>query len=262
MAKDTKIEWSNSTQNFWIGCKKVSEACKFCYMFRDLNHYKQFDPKGYTRVSDKTFYQALKWKDSRRIFTCSWSDFFLEAADADRPDAWRVIKDTPWHTWLILTKRPERILDNLPSDWGNGYPNVWIGVTAENQLRLIERLDILANVPCSVKFISVEPILGAIDLFDKAVKTKSIDWIIIGGETGNNTGKYRYRPSELDWYKGLALQSQAFGIPVFVKQLGTHLAKEMGFKDRKGADFDLFPKALQLRQFPKTKPIDSQLKFF
>lgn len=118
MAKDTKIEWSNSTQNFWIGCEKVSEACKFCYMFRDLNRYKQFDPKGYTRVSDKTFYQALKWKDSRRIFTCSWSDFFLEAADADRPDAWRVIKDTPWHTWLILTKRPERILDNLPSDWG------------------------------------------------------------------------------------------------------------------------------------------------
>lgn len=262
MAKETKINWSDATQNFWIGCKKVSEACKFCYMFRDLTRYKQFDPTGYHRTSDKTFYQALKWKEPKRIFTCSWSDFFLEAADSDRADAWEVIRKTPHHTWLILTKRPERILDHLPDDWGNGYENVWLGVTAENQQRLIERLDILSKVPCYVRFVSVEPILGEINLFDNKVQTDFLDWVIVGGESGNETGKWRYRPSELSWYKSLVVQSQAFKIPVFVKQLGTHLAKEMGVKDRKGEIFELLPEALQMREFPVKKQFDNQLKIF
>lgn len=262
MAKETHIGWCDSTHNFWIGCKKVSEACKFCYMFRDLSRFNQFDPKGYHRTSDKTFNQALKWKDSKRIFTCSWSDFFLEAADQDRPDAWEVIRKTPQHIWLILTKRPERILDNLPSDWGNGYDNVWIGVTAENQERLVERVSILSKVPCSIRFISIEPILGEIDLFDKKVDIDCLDWIIVGGESGNETGKFKYRESKLSWYKSVVLQSQAFGIPVFVKQLGTYLGKKMGFRDRKGATFELLPEALQLREFPDKKEIDNQLKFF
>lgn len=262
MAKESNIGWTDATKNFWIGCKKVSEGCKFCYMYRDLNRFKQFDPQGYHRVSDKTFYEALKWKTPKRIFTCSWSDFFLEAADKDRADAWKVIKDTPQHTWIILTKRPERIKECLPSDWGNGYENVWLGVTVENQFRLMERVPYLAEIPARVKFLSIEPILSEINILDENFKEyiNDIDWFIIGGESGNKTGKHRYRPSELNWYISLSVQAKSLGKPVFVKQLGAHLAKEMGFKDGKGETFDLLPKSLQLREFPKPKT-DRQLKF-
>lgn len=264
MAKETNIGWADATKNFWIGCKKVSEGCKFCYMDRDLERFNQFDPKGYHRVSDKTFNEPLKWKKPKRIFTCSWSDFFLEAADSDRADAWEMIKKTPHHTWMILTKRPERILECLPNDWGNGYPNVWLGVTGENQFRLIERFSILAEIPCAVRFVSAEPLLGEINLYDEVLAPiiDKLNWVIAGGESGNKTGKHRYRKSELNWYKSIVAQAQSFNIPVFFKQLGTHLANEMGFSDKKGAEFDLLPEALRVREFPISNPIDPQLNLF
>src|SRR5690349_7168633 len=123
MADKTKIQWADSTVNFWHGCHKVSEGCKFCYMFRDKQRYGQ-DPEIVVRAKAASFDKALHWKDPRRIFTCSWSDFFIEDADAWRADAWEIIRHTPQPTWLILTKRPERIAECLPPDWGAGYKNV------------------------------------------------------------------------------------------------------------------------------------------
>lgn len=222
-------------------------------MFRHLDKYGQ-DGSQYIRAKKGTFDKPLTWKEPKKIFTCSLSDFFLEAADVDRADAWNVIRNTPQHTWLILTKRPERILQCLPLDWGAGYDNVWIGVTAENQMRLLERLPKLKIVPAKVKFLSIEPILSPIDLLDEFAATfiiDHIDWIIIGGESGNENGKHRYRESKIEWYNLLVSQADYLHIPIFVKQLGTHLAKEMGFKDRKGETFDLLPKKLQHREFPR-----------
>ena len=263
MAIKTKIGWTDATINFWTGCAKVSEACKFCYMFRDMERFKK-NPLLINRTGDKTFYKALSWKQPKRIFTCSWSDFFLEDADDFRADAWQVIKDTPQHTWLILTKRPERIKECLPDDWGSGYHNVWIGVTAENQDRLKERLPYLVDIPAKVRFLSIEPILGAIDFFDEEV-TKMVEqlhWIIVGGESGNETGKFRYRPSELNWYRSLVVQAKTFNLPIFVKQLGTFLAKKAKVKrDRHGSNLESLPKSLQYREFPKPKR-DAQLKIF
>jgi protein gp37 len=168
MAERTGIEWAHSTWNPWMGCKKVSPGCAKCYMFRDMEFYGR-DPHTVTRAASPTFRNPLKWAKSAklasgsRIFTCSWSDWFIDKADNWREEAWRIIWETPQFNYLILTKRPERIDDCLPSNWGNGYPNVWLGVSAENQKYADERIPILLSVPSIVHFISAEPLLGEIN---------------------------------------------------------------------------------------------------
>ena len=115
MAESTGIGWTDATWNPWYGCTKVSPGCAHCYMFREQIRYGR-DPEVVTRSKTK-FADPLKWTKGRMIFTCSWSDWFHPAADAWRPEAWEIIKRTPHHTYQILTKRPERIADNLPDDW-------------------------------------------------------------------------------------------------------------------------------------------------
>lgn len=163
MAETTAIEWTDATWNPWIGCQKVSQGCKHCYMFRDQQRYGN-DPTQVRQTSPATFRSPLKWKDPKVIFTCSWSDFFIDEADAWRDSAWEIIRQTPHHTYQILTKRPERILTNLPLDWGDGYPNVWIGVTVEDQAAADKRIPLLLEVPAAVHFLSCEPLLGPVDL--------------------------------------------------------------------------------------------------
>ena len=108
MAKTTGIEWATATWNPWHGCTKVSPGCAHCYMYRDKTRYGQ-NPAAVTR-SKTTFFDPLKWKEPQaRIFTCSWSDFFIEEADAWRPEAWNIIQNTPQHSYLILTKSIARL---------------------------------------------------------------------------------------------------------------------------------------------------------
>ena len=265
MAENSKIQWTDATWNPWHGCVKVSPGCKFCYMFRDKERYGQ-DPSKVIRSVTK-FHDPLKWNDTNlsgnKIFTCSWSDFFIEEADKWRPAAWNIIKNTPELNYQILTKRPERIKDCLPDDWDNGYKNVWIGISVEDQNTANERIPILNQLPAYLKFISFEPLLEAIDLFhpdleghtwDKLTNELilTLDWAIIGGESGNDTGKYRYRECELKWIYDLMKAMQKEDIPVFIKQLGTHLAKENHLRDRHGGDLNEWPALLQIREFPKT----------
>jgi len=133
MGSLSNISWTDHTVNFWTGCKKVSPGCKFCYMYRDQERWKR-DPSEVIRVKDSTIAKTLKdAKPGDKIFTCSWSDFFIEEADGWRDSAWKIIKNHPQFIWQILTKRPERVAANLPDDWGpHGYENVWLGVTIES----------------------------------------------------------------------------------------------------------------------------------
>lgn len=250
MGDNSKIQWTEKTWNPWHGCKKVSDGCKFCYMYRDKTTYGQ-DPTKVVR-SKTTFNAPLKWHDPAFVFTCSWSDWFIDEADDWRDDAWKIIKETPHLTYQILTKRPVNIFSRLPKDWGDGYENVWLGVSAENQAMYCERWDILATVPAQVRFISFEPLLGFIDANFRAEIIKP-DWIILGGESGNDNGHYKYRYCNLSWLKRLASEGKCFNIPTFVKQLGTYLAKEMDLKDRHGGDISEFPLDLQIREMPQTK---------
>lgn len=252
----TKIQWAESTVNFWMGCKKVSIGCRNCYSERIMSRGNS-NFETVRRVSNKKFYEALEWKEPKLVFTCSMSDFFIQDADSMRQDAWRVIKNTPQHTWQILTKRPERIPECLPPDWGNGYKNVWLGTSIANESekhRLMELQKQKTNASGFLTFLSVEPLIGNIDFeSDPVVHSafKKLDWVIIGGESGNDYGKFRYRECRLEWIEHIMQQCKSAGIPVFVKQMGTHLAKQMGLNDSYyGGDMNEWPERLKVRNFP------------
>lgn len=250
MGEISTIQWTQATWNPWHGCKKISPGCKYCYMYRDKEMHKQ-DPTLVVR-GKTTFNAPLKWKEPRLIFTCSWSDWFIDEADQWRSEAWAIIKATPWHTYQILTKRIDRVLNCLPPDWGAGYPNVWLGVSVESQDE-VWRIDLLGKIPAAKHFISFEPLIG--ELTEQFID--SVDWIIIGGESGNETGKYRYRPMQLEWARSIIDGYRTVSVlndsptAIFVKQLGTYQAKELGLKDHHGGDMSEWPRDLQIREMPK-----------
>lgn len=229
MAERTGIAWTEATWNPWYGCTKVSPGCAHCYMFREQIRYGK-NPEVVTRSKTK-FTEPLKWKEPRLVFTCSWSDWFHEAADAWRDEAWAIIKQTPHLTYQILTKRPERIQDHLPADWGEGYPNVWLGVSVENQ-RHAYRAAILSVIPAIVRFVSAEPLLGPLSLAERYyVQPKwvrgldeeesdvnpqqMIDWLIVGGESGD-----KCRPMKEEWARNLRDECAEYRTAFFLKQLG------------------------------------------
>jgi protein gp37 len=251
----TSISWATYTHPFWTGCTKVSEGCKFCYMHRIIDK-NGGNPTLVKRVSDATFNSPLLFQNGELIFVNSMSDFFHPDADGWRDDAWAVIRNCPQHIWLILTKRPERIVECLPKDWVGNYSNVMLGVSIENQEN-IHRMITLAEVPDAKRFISAEPLLGPLNLTITDEKGQrpidSYKWCIIGGESGEETGPYWYRECKLDWIEDLVadLQKNAPHVNIPVKQMGSWLKKSMGLKGWHGSDPAEFPKHLQLRARPK-----------
>lgn len=245
MGIKSEIQWTQATWNPWHGCKKVSPGCKYCYMYRDKDRYGQ-DPSTVLR-SKSNFKAPLSWQDGKLIFTCSWSDWFIEDADEWRNEAWDIIRKTPQHTYQILTKRPERIESNLP-DYFDELNNVWIGVSVESQHQ-VDRLKYLIDLPCLI-FASFEPLIGPIEWHPHM---NFLHWMIIGGESGNETGKWRYRPMETNWLRKLVDGAFFNGVPCFVKQLGTYQAKLLKLKDRHGGDINEWPVCFQTRQFPNTR---------
>lgn len=225
MGKNSKIDWTDHTWNPWHGCRRVSPGCQNCYMYREKKRYGQ-DPFTVVRSGSSTFNAPLKWKKPARVFTCSWSDFFIEDADPWRDEAWEIIRRTPHLTYLILTKRAGNIDCRLPDGWP--WPNVWLGVTAENQEMADRRIPILLQIPAAVRFVSVEPMLGPIDLqtMDEVfcdagmpfvwqrLKRPGINWIICGGESGPNA-----RPMEEGWAMNLLGQCRDANVPFFMKQM-------------------------------------------
>jgi protein gp37 len=181
VGETTGIAWTDATINFWQGCEKISPGCKFCYMFRDKKRYGQ-NPNVVIRSAPPTFNKPLLWAKDRekyahikRVFTCSWSDFFIEDADDWRDEAWDIIRRTPELTYQILTKRPERIMANLPADFIE-FDNVWLGISGENQEWLDKRMpDFYPNTYARVAFLSLEPLLGPINIIPYA---SFIDWVI------------------------------------------------------------------------------------
>ncbi len=233
MAETSGIEWTDATWNPWYGCHKVSPACAHCYAERDMTRYgRDFDTV--TRASDATFYAPLKWKEPRKVFTCSWSDFFIEEANEWRVDALRVIAKTPRHTYQVLTKRPEQMfnskygLSGLEFPW----PNVWLGVSCENE-RFYGRVSLLVEMPAVVHYLSIEPMLG--DMRD--VPLRGIEWVIVGTESGSGA-----RFTDLDWIRRIRDKCKVEGVAFFVKQLTT----KGGIK----IPFESWPEDLQVREMP------------
>ncbi len=255
MGASTGISWTEATWNPFYGCTKISEGCKNCYMYRDQARYG--NNPAIVKKSKTNFDKPLKWKEGKLIFTCSWSDFFIEEGDQYRDELWKIIKATPQHTYQILTKRPERIHQCLPNDWDTGYENVWLGISAENQQRYDERMQIFVGIPAKIRFLSIEPLLGPIDLYkpdsiDERLFGEYIQWVIIGGESGNLEGKFTARECKREWIIKIADELQKRGVATFIKQLGTSLAYEMRLGDKAGANMNEWPEELRIQQFPTT----------
>ena len=227
MGASSSIEWTEATWNPWHGCKKVSPGCAHCYMYRDKKRYGQ-NPA--IVVKSKTMFDApTKWNESRMVFTCSWSDFFIEEADLWRDQAWEVIRATPQHTYQILTKRPSRITSHLPLGWP--LSNVWLGVSVENP-RFFSRIDILRSVPANVRFLSLEPLLSAMP----NLPLEGISWVIVGGESGPDC-----RPMEGRWVREIRGQCLKSGVPFFFKQWGG-VRKDMKGRVLDGKIWNAMPK--------------------
>lgn len=251
MGANSKIEWTDHTQNFWIGCRKVSPACTHCYAGTLVENRmgKPFYP-GPTpgRVASdadspvwrtKTWGEPLKWQKEaaagvvKRVFTCSLSDFFLDHPSVHewRRDAWKVIRDTPNLLWLVLSKRYdhglEYILSCLPDDWGTGYPNVMLGATVENQ-ETTSRLDVACQIS-TVRgiFASCEPLLGQIDLRPYFAGVPSpVRWVIGGGESGGKA-----RPTHPEWARTLRDDICEAGGDFNWKQWGEWVTEEQAPND-------------------------------
>lgn len=245
--KNSQIQWTDHTWNIAVGCTKVDEDCKYCYMYRDSLDSTRYNPLV-VRKTKTVFNTPLKIKEPAKIFTSSLTDVFHEAIDPFRDEMWEIIRRCPQHTFQILTKRPERIKACLPPDWGNGFKNVWMG-TSIGSNKAFDRFKAICEIETRVRFLSLEPLWGPQSSL--IMPDDGIDWVIIGGESGNDKGKYRYRECKLEWIEDLVDQCKCADVPVFVKQLGTHLSKEMGLKDRHGGDMSEWPEHLQIRQFPK-----------
>jgi len=208
MGETTGIEWSDATWNPWMGCRKLSPACAHCYAEREMSRYgRNFDVV--TRAKDGTFYATLKWKEPRKIFTCSWSDFFIEEADAWRAEAWQVIGETErHHIYQILTKRPERVMRLYPYLNWTTWPHLWIGTSVENA-RFYSRVQQLQNIPAKIRFLSIEPLLGRM----ADLPLEGIAWVIVGGESGPG-----FRPLNLDWVREIRDRCVERGVKFFFKQ--------------------------------------------
>lgn len=256
MGQKSNIQWTDATWNIARGCTKVDEDCKFCYMYRDSMNNTRYNPLDVVRTKT-VFNLPLKLQEPSKIFTSSLTDFFHEAIDGYRDEAWDIIRKCPQHTFQILTKRPERVKDHLPKFSDEIRKRVWFGTSIGSQKSISRMHDLLLGFDWNwTKFLSLEPLHSEIklsleDQVDMGHKVKDlIDWVIVGGESGNDTGKYRYRPCELEWIESIVNECKEAGVAVFVKQLGTHLAKEMGLKDRHGGDIDEWPEHLRIREFP------------
>ncbi|MCA9109521.1 MAG: DUF5131 family protein [Planctomycetaceae bacterium] len=216
MAENSKIGWTDHTHNFWWGCNKVSEECRFCYIDGIMRRGGHEPFQGPVRT--KNWRKPFSWNkvaaesDCRfKIFTCSMSDFFHPGADEWREEAWEVIRSCEMLDWLILTKRPEMIQDRLPDDWDEGYPNVWLGTTA-GCADSFERIETLLPIPAAIHFVSAEPLLEQLDL---RPYLWGLDWVITGCERAK---KGKRRIMELDWVRDIDQQCRAADVAHFFKQ--------------------------------------------
>lgn len=248
MGENSDIAWTDNTFNAWMGCTRKSEGCAGCYANDICVHFKHtaaFGP-ACTRVRTKDWSKPRAWdRKAKRdgkptfVFAFSMADVFDDHTSIQRQwrdEFWALVKATPNLIWMVLTKRPENA-HLLPSDWGNGYPNVWFGVTAENQRRADERIPLLRAIPAAKRFLSVEPMLGPVAGVD------GIDWVICGGESGP-----RFREVKREWVVALRDECAAKGAAFFFKQWAArHPAKD--------AEYPPMLEGVVYRQTPADRPV-------
>lgn len=328
----TTIEWTDRTWNPTRGCSRVSEGCRNCYAerqaarfagitltFPELGPPKSATFHGFVQIAnshpqwtgrveliESKLMEPLHWRKPCRVFVNSMSDLFHEALPDEAIDrVFAVMALCPQHTFQILTKRPERMLEYFRPDGFSGFgehimiaryaaiwsameasgisigtrtalsdwplPNVWLGVSVENQATADERIPPLLQTPAAVRFVSYEPALGPVDFSQiysgvigrDALRVQAsssfqneqhLDWLIVGGESGPGA-----RPFDIAWARSARDQCRAAGVAFFMKQVGAKPFNSESamprncktvLRDRKGGDISEWPEDLRIRQFP------------
>ena len=210
--------------NPWHGCVKFSEGCKNCYVYRrdesigkDASHVEKtqnFD-LPVRRKKDGQY----KIPAGSTVYACMTSDFFLDKADCWRQEMWHIIKQRSDVSFIIITKRIARFEDCLPGDWGNGYENVSVCCTVENQKECEIRMPIFVKLPIKRRLVICEPLLSRINFGD--MLQNGIQKVIVGGESGEQA-----RPCRYEWVLEIREQCRCAGVPFSFKQTGAHFVKD------------------------------------
>lgn len=305
MSAISKIEWTDRTWNPVRGCSVVSPGCVNCYAMKQAHRFSG-DGRAYHGLTKQTkvgpqwtgkirtvpdaLDEPLSWRQPARVFVNSMSDLFHEGVpDEFIADVFCMMALSKKHTFQVLTKRPQRMrewvrehtsnhgkliqtirLKNRPwvsaESWPMPLPNVWLGVSCEDQQRADERIPLLLQTPAAVRFVSAEPLLGPVDIgcyIDPDVDDPlpALDWVIVGGESGPGA-----RPCHVEWVRSIVGQCQAANVATFVKQLGARVMEPppgppapidrlvKGWRrlltDSKGGDPSEWPEDLRVREFP------------
>lgn len=211
--------------NPWHGCIKKSEGCQNCYMYfldkeRDKDGSVIYKTGNFDYPLQKNKNGEYKIKSGEQIRVCMTSDFFLEEADIWRNEAWRIIKKRSDVVFFLLTKRPERVSQCLPSDWETGYENVFFNITCENQKRADERIPLLFELPFKHKGIMIAPFIGKVSL-KNYLKEHIIEQVICGGENYDGS-----RPLRYEWVKSLYDECVAENVTFCFIETGTYFVKD------------------------------------
>ncbi|MBW4695569.1 MAG: phage Gp37/Gp68 family protein [Lyngbya sp. HA4199-MV5] len=290
MASNSKIEWTTHTFNPWIGCTEVSPGCAHCYardMMERRYHRVQWGAgQPRSRTTADYWKQPARWQRQAkangqrdRVFCASLADWLDDEVSIDwLADLLKLIETTPHLDWLLLTKRIEHWSDRLQavsrlihdsaiiaSTWleGNAPVNVWLGTTVEGQQQANERIPLLLEIPTTLRFLSCEPLLEAINILpclptvaaangECGLEPNRLHWIICGGESGKEA-----RTFDLQWARSLREQCQAAGVAFFFKQTGAHAIDSSHLhsvpqspQDPKGGNITALPEDLQVREIP------------
>ncbi len=289
MGKESKISWTDASFNPWWGCVKVSPACTRCYAETFSKRVgKSVWGKDAPRrfFGDKHWNEPLKWQKAalkegvrKKVFCASMADWLEERDDLVEPLArlLELIAATQNLDWLLLSKRVGSWADRmrqvikkthgagstLASFWLDGNPmkNVWMGATTENQLRANDLIPQLFMIPASIRWLSVEPMLGLLNLRRflphdnlhgrRSDYPEAIDWVIVGGESGHGA-----RPMDAVWVRNLLDQCKDAGTAFHFKQKGNVLAKSMHCASMKGDDPKEWPQWMRIQEFPKVEAKD------
>jgi protein gp37 len=230
MAAKSSIEWTDATWNPVTGCSKVSPGCKFCYAERFAERFRGVRDHPYEQGFDLKLWPdrlglPLRWTTPRMIFVNSMSDLFHEQVPDDFVlKVFQTMERATLHTFQLLTKRSSRLADwtaaryaLAPTSGKRMWPrNVWAGVSIEKEL-YSSRISDLQRVPAFTRFVSLEPLLGPMNLDPK--RLQGIHWVIVGGESGCSA-----RPMDPEWARGVRAACAKVGVPFFFKQWGTHNA--------------------------------------
>lgn len=278
MGDSSKIEWTDSTQNFWVGCQEVGEGCKFCYAEAWDNRWnagKHFGPKApRAKTSQHIWSQPRKWNAEadafeaqhghpRRVFACSLADLFDNAVPEQwQQDAFAEMQLATRLRWQPLTKRVGNVESMVPTHWRSGlWPrHVGLMITVVTGVEVRRDVPKLINLKRSFGIpwigLSCEPLIEDITpALREIIGLDEVDWIIIGGESGGGARDYR-----LSWAQNLIAMAKLCRIAVFHKQFGAAPIDDLGYvdvahpmrlRDKKGGDMNEWPKPLRVRQFPE-----------